>query len=88
MKKETMEEFLARGGKVEKLPYMGSPTKEEMKLKPGSSIMSQQDYELYCDEAKPPRKKRAEKTSVKIDRTKLPAELVASLEKSGVKIED
>lgn len=84
MKKETVEEYLARGGKIEKLPYIDGSIPEPVRVNNGnSSIISMDDCGLYNGEIK--KRKKSEKAEVKVDTNKLPADLVKSLKDLGVK---
>lgn len=85
MKKESVEEYLARGGTVEKLPYMGSPEQiQPVKVTAGiNSMMSMEEGALYNGD----KKKTKKKPAVKVDKSKIPADLLKSLENIGIKVE-
>lgn len=77
MKRETVAEFLARGGKVNKVPYMESKSKPETMRTPTTggeaSFITLEDADLFYGEAKPRRAKKVSKPS--IDISALPEEL-------------
>ncbi len=85
MKTETVEEFLARGGIVQRLPYVDKSQAEPIKVSSGSgSIISMEEGDLYSGEAK--KRKKSKKTEIKVDTGKLPASLLKSLADLGVKL--
>ena len=62
MKKETLAEFLARGGKITIIPPVLPTKTETVKPKPASgpnTLMSMEDGELYYGEAKVKKAKKA-----------------------------
>ncbi len=84
-KRETVEEFLARGGKVTKCPPAPTPEEETTtRVSPtsnaGSTMMSLAEGALYYSEsrAKPKERKKAEKT---INFSALPASLLKYMPK-------
>jgi hypothetical protein len=84
MKIETVEEYLARGGTIQKLPYVDKSQAEPIKVTSGSgSIISMEEGDLYNGEAK--KRKKSKKTEIKADTSKLPADLLKSLADIGVK---
>lgn len=76
MKKETVEEFLARGGKITKLPSV-SPT-NSLSVKANSpqanvtSIISLEEADLYHGEKKKYKTKKSRSSKLKIDISALP----------------
>jgi hypothetical protein len=81
MKKETLAEYLARGGKITVIPPVLPTKSETVKPKPASgpnTLMSIEDGELYYGEAKA---KKAKKATTAID---LSAHLPEALRKKYV----
>lgn len=85
-KKETVEEFLARGGKIQKIQYNKPETKETVGSAPvsgHSSIMTYDAADLYYGEARKSNTSAAKNAKPKkqpsIDFSALPAELQKSL---------
>jgi len=81
-KRETVEEFLARGGKITKCPA-NEPVEEEHKVNPtqtaGASMMSLAEGALYYSESKAKKEKKlSEKT---INFAVLPTSLLKYLPK-------
>lgn len=81
---ETIEQFLARGGKKEVLPYMppDSLKKQEMPLSMVKSIMDLSEGELYFSS-----EKKKEKKPIKVDNSKLPLGLLDKLRERGIEID-
>lgn len=85
MRKETVEEYLARGGVIQRLPYVDKSQAEPVKVSSGSgSIISMEEGDLYHGEAK--KRKKSKKTEIKADTSKLPASLLKSLADIGIKL--
>jgi hypothetical protein len=85
MKTETIEEYLARGGAIERLPYVDKATPEPVRVTAGSNIIiTMEEGDLYNGEAK--KRKKSSKTEIKVDTSKLPADLIKSLTDLGVKL--
>lgn len=88
-KKETIEEFLARGGQIQKVEYITPSTKETVNSAPisgYSSIMTYDAADLYYGETRKHAanttgvaKKSKSKKQPSIDFSALPAELQKSL---------
>lgn len=84
MKKETIEEYLARGGKIERLPYVDNAVVEPIRVTYCSSdIISTEECFIYNGE---PNKKKVKNKDLKIDVTKLPSDLVKNLHNLGIKL--
>ena len=76
MKKETIAEFLARGGEIKKIPmksYLRSDTVKPLPLSGEASFMSMEEADLFYGESKP--KKTSNKKQSTIDIMMLPEEL-------------
>jgi hypothetical protein len=81
---ETIEQFLARGGKKEILPYVqpNALKKQEMPLSVVKSILDLSEGELYFSS-----EKKKDKKPIKVDNSKLPAGLLDKLRERGIKID-
>ncbi|NBW56921.1 hypothetical protein EBR43_03890 [bacterium] len=81
---ETIEQFLARGGKKEVLPYMSpdSHKKQEIYLSVVKSILDLSEGELYFSS-----EKKKNKKPIKVDNSKLPAGLLDKLRERGIEID-
>jgi hypothetical protein len=77
MKRETVEEFLARGGIIKKIPIVQSATKEVVKALPAAaaSFITMEEAELYS-EAKNISRKKTFKKEKQLDISVLPKELL------------
>jgi hypothetical protein len=74
---ETVEEYLARGGTITKIPTGSSRIKEESlkhQVNGPVTILSLEDADLFYGEAKPSKAKK-QKPSLKIDLNALPESL-------------
>lgn len=76
-KVETIEEYLARGGTIKKMPTGASSfTKDSIKNSSNNSgitaIISLEDAELYYSEDKPKNKKTVKKSQPRVDLSALP----------------
>lgn len=71
VKVETVEEFLARGGKIQRIPASKVENKQQMRVKgtPGS----------YKSEIYAVKTKRKEKCDVSIDYTQIPSDLLEKI---------
>jgi hypothetical protein len=84
MKIETIEEYLARGGAIERLPYVNKSIPEPVRVTAGNNvIITMEEGDLYNGEVK--KRKKSSKAEIKIDTSKLPADLIKSLTNLGVK---
>jgi hypothetical protein len=84
MKTETVEEYLARGGTIERLPYINKAIPEPVKVTAGNNtIVTMEEGDLYNGEVK--KRKKSSKAEIKVDMSKLPADLIKSLAGLGVK---
>ena len=81
---ETIEQFLARGGKKEVLPYISPDTlkKQEIPLGVVKSILDLSEGELYFSSDK-----KKDKKPIKVDNSKLPPGLLDKLRERGIKID-
>ena len=81
VKRETLEEFLARGGKITKLPLQEDPKEEQNKVTPtaqgGGALMTLSEGSLFYSEIKP--KVQKKKAAPTIDIKALPASLLKFL---------
>ena len=83
MKNETVEEYIARGGKVERLPYVDKSATEQVKITAGNNtIISMEECFLYNGEKN--KRKKSKNTDIKVDTNKIPADLLKSLKDLGV----
>ena len=80
-KVETIEEYLARGGSVQKLPMVESIKIPDVVRKPSTggpaTIMSLEEADLFYGEARKGSKPKKAKPSLKIDLSALPEALRA-----------
>jgi hypothetical protein len=77
-KTESLTEYLARGGKINKLPHVDKKKQEDVARKPISGvalIMTLDDAALFYSDSEPPKKKKEKKTTSKLDLSALPAAL-------------
>ena len=81
--KESIEEFIARGGKVEQIPY-SSPEEEAVLIKPSPAgppaFYSLDEAQHFFAEVKPRRRKPKQAKPVDIDKSLLPKHLQSILE--------
>lgn len=78
---ETIEQFLARGGQKQIFPYIAPVNKQEVSSNVVRSIMNLSEGEFFfCVE------KKKENKPIKIDDSKLPADLLEKLRSRGIKI--
>jgi hypothetical protein len=86
-KKETIEEFLARGGQITKCAAAPLPNEEESRINPtsatSSTMMTLGEGALYYAESRAKPKERKKKEDVLINFAALPASLLKYIPKKN-----
>lgn len=85
MKVESIEEYLARGGKVDVLPPKGFQSRNILKVRGTGSVMSlSEGGELYGEKTKAEMKPKAPKAA--LDLSLIPSDLLEKLRAMGEKV--
>lgn len=83
MKTESVEEYLARGGKVDVIPPKGFQSRNILKVRGTGAVMSLSEGEdLYGEKPKG----EAKPKPLKVDLTLIPPDLLAKLREMGEKV--